>query len=101
MGHKKIAQDKMKNKKYHTVGTIQKYHTVGTIQKYHTVGTIQKYHTVGTIQKSNIKIVERGKIDTLNTQIHDRSVSCLGTGTSIKVRPNTYRKKSSISCIGA
>jgi hypothetical protein len=92
MGHKKIAQDKMKNKKYHTVGTIQKYHTVGTIQKY---------HTVGTIQKSNIKIVERGKIDTLNTLIHVRSVSCLATGTSIKVRPNTYRKKSSISCIGA
>jgi len=45
----------------------------------------KKNHTVGTIQKSNIKIVERGKIDTLNTQIHDRSVSWLGTGTSIKV----------------
>ena len=29
-----------------------------------------KYHTVGTIPKSNIKIVERGKIDTFNTQIH-------------------------------
>jgi hypothetical protein len=41
MGHKKIAQDKMKNKKYHTVGTIQKYHTVGTIQKYNTVGSIK------------------------------------------------------------
>jgi hypothetical protein len=26
-----------------------------------------KYHTVGTIPKSNIKIVERGKIDTINT----------------------------------
>ena len=24
---------KMKNKKYHTVGTIPKYHTVGTVQK--------------------------------------------------------------------
>ena len=29
------------------------------------------YHSVGTILKSNIKTVERGKIDTLNTQIHD------------------------------
>ena len=74
----------MKNKKYHTVGTIlkttlselfQKYHTVGTILKYHTVGTIpkiphcrnnsknttlleqfQKYHTVGTIPKIKYQI---------------------------------------------
>ena len=38
--------DKMKNKKYHTVGTIQKYHTVATIQKYHTVGTIQKSNMI-------------------------------------------------------
>ena len=28
-----------------------------------------KYHIVGT--KSNIEVVERGKIDTFNTQIHD------------------------------
>jgi hypothetical protein len=28
-----------------------------------------------TIPKSNIKIVERAKIDTPNTQIHDRSLS--------------------------
>ena len=33
---------KMKNKKYHTVGTVPKYHTVGTVPKYHTVGTVQK-----------------------------------------------------------
>ena len=46
-----------------------KYHTVGTILKYHTVGTILKYHTVGTILKWNSKIVERGKIDTSNTQM--------------------------------
>ena len=32
-------------------------------------------------QKSNVKIVERGKVDTPNTQIHDRSLSCLGTCT--------------------
>jgi hypothetical protein len=34
--------------------------------------------------KSNIKIVERGKIDVLNTQIHDRTFSWLGTGTSVE-----------------
>jgi len=54
---------------------IEKYHTVGTVLKYHTVGTIQKYHTVRTIPKSNVKIVERGQIDTPNTQIHDHSLS--------------------------
>jgi hypothetical protein len=31
-------------------------------------------HIVGTIPNSNIKIVEKGKIDTLNTQILDRSL---------------------------
>jgi hypothetical protein len=35
------------------------------------------HRTVGTIPKSIIKIVERGKVDTLNTKIHDRSHSCL------------------------
>jgi hypothetical protein len=44
----------------------------------------KKYDTVETIPKSNIKMTERGKIDTPNTQIHDRSLSWLGTGTSIK-----------------
>ena len=42
------------------------------------------YHTVGTILKSNIKIVERGNIDIDNTQKHKSSLSWLGTGTSIK-----------------
>jgi hypothetical protein len=32
----------MKNKKYHTVGTVPKYHAVGTVPKYHTVGTVLK-----------------------------------------------------------
>jgi hypothetical protein len=36
-----------------------------------------KYHTVATIPESNIKIVERGKVYTSNTQIYDRSLSCL------------------------
>jgi hypothetical protein len=38
----------------------------------------------GTVLKSNRKIVERGKIDTPNTETHDRSLSWLSTGTSIK-----------------
>jgi hypothetical protein len=53
----------------------------------------KKYHTVGTIPKSNIKIVERDRIDsfnkqihTLNTHIYTHLLSLLGTGqgTSIK-----------------
>jgi len=32
------------------------------------------YHTVGIILRSNIKVVERGKINTHNSQIHDRSL---------------------------
>jgi len=45
----------------------------------------KEYHSVGTVPKSNRDIVERGKLDTTNTYIHDRSLSCLGTGgTSIK-----------------
>jgi len=38
----------------------------------------------GNIPNSNIKIVERGKIDTPNTQIHAYLFSWLGTGTPIK-----------------
>ena len=45
---------------------------------------IIKYHTVGTPLKSNNKIVERDQINTHSTQVHDRSLSCLGTSISIK-----------------
>jgi len=45
----------------------------------------KKYDTVGTVPKSNRKIVKRGKIDLPNTQIHDCSVSLLGTYVLIKV----------------
>jgi hypothetical protein len=45
----------------------------------------QKYYTLGTHPKSSRKIEERDEINTLNTQIHDRSFSCLGTGISIKI----------------
>jgi len=37
------------------------------------------------ISKSNIIIVERGNIDISNTQVHDRSLTWLGTGTLIKM----------------
>ena len=49
----------------------------------------KKYHTVGTAPKSIKKIVERGKIGTTSTQIHERSVSWLSTGASI----NSVRAK--------
>jgi len=39
----------------------------------------KKYHTVETFPKFNCKIVERGKIDTPNTQIRDHSHSWLDT----------------------
>jgi hypothetical protein len=42
-----------------------------------------KYHTVGTFPKPIRKMVERGKMDTPNTQIHDRIISWLDTDTSI------------------
>lgn len=37
----------------------------------------EKYHTEGRVPKSNIKIVDRGKIETLSTQIHYRSLTVL------------------------
>ena len=40
--------------------------------------------TVGIVPKSKRKITERCKIDYPNTRIHDRSLSYLGTETSIK-----------------
>ena len=46
----------------------------------------KQYQTIETILKSNFKMVENGKIDTPNTQIHDRSLSCFVTGTSIKTQ---------------
>ena len=35
----------------------------------------KEYYTAGTVLKYNRKIVERGKIDTFNIQIHDHSLS--------------------------
>ena len=53
-------------------------------QKYNQIYQNKNDHTVGTIPKSFIKIVERGKIHTPKTQIHDRPISWPGTGTSNK-----------------
>jgi hypothetical protein len=39
---------------------------------------------VSKLTKCNRNIVERGRMDTPNIQIHDCSLSWLGTGTSIK-----------------
>ena len=45
----------------------------------------KKYHTVGTAPKSNIKIVEKGKIDIpQHAYIQNRPTTLLGTGTSNK-----------------
>ena len=56
---------------------------VGTVPKSNK--TNKKSPTVGTVPNSSRKIVERGKTDTPNTHIHDRSLSWLGTFSSIKV----------------
>ena len=53
----------------------------------------KKYHTVGTVPKFNTKIVETGKMDTPNTQIHDRSLSWFDT-------PNTQIHDRSLSYFG-
>ena len=42
----------------------------------------EKYYNIKTISKSNITIIETGKIYT--PKAYDISLSCLGTGTSIK-----------------
>ena len=52
----------------------------------------KKYHTVGPIPKSNIKIVERGKIDNPNTQIHDCSLSWLPLGTCTLIKSGGVRR---------
>jgi len=43
----------------------------------------KKYQTVGTVPKANRKIVETSQIDTLNTQIHDHSLSWLDTDRNL------------------
>ena len=55
-----------------------------TITQYNNKIQYKNYHTVGTVLKIQSKIVERCRIDIPNIQIHDQSLSCLGTGTSMK-----------------
>jgi len=44
----------------------------------------KQYHNVGTVPRLNRQIVERNKIDTPKTEMHDLSLSWHGTYTSIK-----------------
>ena len=41
----------------------------------------KKYHSVGTVPKFYRAMIERGKIETLNTHIHKRSLLLLGIDT--------------------
>lgn len=41
----------------------------------------KKYHTVGTMTKSNIKTIERDQMESPYEQIHDHTLSWLGTNT--------------------
>lgn len=43
-----------------------------------------KYHTFGTFSKFNINVIEIGKIDILNTHIHDSWLCWLGICTPIE-----------------
>ena len=44
----------------------------------------RKFYSVKTVPKSNRKIKQTdAKIDTCNTHLHERTLSCLGTDTSI------------------
>jgi hypothetical protein len=45
---------------------------------------VQDYTVLYSNTVHPVKIAERGKMDTPNTPMHDRSFSCIGTGTSIK-----------------
>ena len=44
----------------------------------------EKYHSVGTVLKLNSKIAVRGNIDPFYKQMHDRPLLWCGTGSSIK-----------------
>ena len=57
MNEKVIVLTKMKNRKYHTVGTVPKSRkTENTTLSEQFQNLIEKYHTVGTVPKSNWKI---------------------------------------------
>ena len=64
---------------------LQALHTFWIMHSCYNKMKHRKLHTVRTFPKWIIKMVEWGKIDTPNTQIHDNSLSWLGTGTFIKM----------------
>jgi hypothetical protein len=57
----------------------------------HVQNLIEKYHTVRTCPKSNRKIVESGKIDTPNTQLHDHSIFCIKICRKYMVFPSKHK----------
>ena len=75
---------KMKNKKYHTVGTVPKYHTVGTVPKYHTVGTVPKYQTVGTVPKYHCRNSSKILHCENSSKIQQKNKNYHTTGTVLK-----------------
>jgi hypothetical protein len=56
----------------------------------HVHNKTNKYLTGAKISKSNTQNVERDKLYIVNTRIHDRSLSCIGTGTSIKRHKTSF-----------
>ena len=60
----------------------------------------QRYLTVEQFKNHTAKIVERGKIDTPNTQIHDHPLSCFAISTLIEsdgVKPVLWTQTSALS----
>ena len=55
-----------------------------TIRYFYQIDEQNIYHTVWTVPQSKWKILERGKIDTPYTQIHDHSLSWFGPYFSFK-----------------
>lgn len=55
---------------------------------FHKMKTQKNNHTVGTVPRFKLKIVENGKNNTLKK--HIRSLSWLGTDTSINMNPFSF-----------
>jgi hypothetical protein len=51
----------------------------------------KQQQTIGIIAKPDMKTVERGKHDTPNTQMHQRSSSFLGTGVIVMAFNTTFK----------
>ena len=66
--------------------TICQYLVIYLIRYTHPLALCICSQTIGTVTKSNRKIIERGKIDTPETQIHDCSFSWFCSCTCGKVK---------------